>query len=140
VPDSVRDNHPSGSLLVDPDGNVALEAENTVLTGRDCIGHAELNLVRAAGSRFEAASLRGYTLYTSPEPCAMCAGAIYWSGIGRVVNALSSETLQANVNDEEGDSTSALTCREVFARGGRTVEVSGPNLEGHARAAHQGFW
>jgi tRNA(Arg) A34 adenosine deaminase TadA len=70
----------------------------------------------------------------------MCAGSIYRSGIGRVVNALSSETLQANVNDEEGDSTSALTCREEFARGGRTVEVSGPNLEGHARAAHQSFW
>lgn len=80
-----RSNHPFGSLLVDPDGNVVLEAENIVLTGRDCIGHAELNLVRTAGGRFDAASLRGYTLYTSPEPCAMCAGAIYWSGIGRVV-------------------------------------------------------
>jgi tRNA(Arg) A34 adenosine deaminase TadA len=63
----------------------------------------------------------------------MCAGAIYWSGIGRVVYALSSETLAAMVNDLEGDSKLALTCREVFARSGRTVDVSWPNLTEQAR-------
>ena len=133
-------NHPFGSLLVDPDGNVVLEAENTVVTGRDPTGHAELNLVRAAGSQFDSAFLQGCTLYTSTEPCAMCAGAIYWSAIGRVVYALSSETLQAIVSDEEGSSTLALSCREVFAQGGREVEVSGPALEGQARSVHEGFW
>jgi len=70
----------------------------------------------------------------------MCAGAIYWTGIGRVVYALSSETLQAIVNDEQGDSTLALSCRELFARGGRNVEVHGPILEDQAREVHQGFW
>lgn len=133
-------NHPFGSLLVDPEGNSVLEAENTVVTGRDCIGHAELSLVRAAGNQFDSEFLQACTLYTSTEPCAMCAGAIYWSGIGRVVYALSSETLRAIVNDEEGGSTLALSCREVFARGGRKVEVSGPTLEDQARAVHQGFW
>jgi hypothetical protein len=53
---------------------------------------------------------------------------------------LSSETLQAIVSDEEGGSTLALSCREVFARGGRRVEVSGPALEGQARSVHEGFW
>ena len=67
-------NHPFGSLLVDGDGNVVLEAENTVVTGRDCTAHAEQNLVRAAVSQFEPDRLATFTLYTSTEPCAMCAG------------------------------------------------------------------
>jgi tRNA(Arg) A34 adenosine deaminase TadA len=69
-------NHPFGSLLTDAIGDVVLEAENTVLTGRDCTGHAELNLVRAASQKYDpAAFLRACTLYTSTEPCAMCSGA-----------------------------------------------------------------
>src|SRR6476469_4864101 len=84
-----RGDHPFGALLADPTGSVLLTAENSVVTGRDVTGHAETNLVRAASARFTAAELAGCSLYTSCEPCAMCAGAIYWSGIGRVVYALS---------------------------------------------------
>ena len=91
-----KGNHPFGSLLVDTSGEVVLEAENTVVTGHDVTGHAELNLVRAASMEFEVEALGRSTLYTSTEPCAMCSGAIYWSGIGRVVYALSSEQLMAS--------------------------------------------
>lgn len=132
-------NHPFGAVLVDAAGDVVLEAENTVLTERDCTNHAELNLVRAASCRFDEATLPECTLYASTEPCAMCAGAIYWSGIGRVVFALSGAALNAMV--EGGDEADlALPCREVFARGGRTVEVSGPHLEEEGREVHEGFW
>ena len=61
-------NHPFGALLVDAGGDVVLEAENTVTTGNDCTNHAELNLVRAAGSRLDPESLAGCTLYASTEP------------------------------------------------------------------------
>ena len=133
-------NHPFGSLLVDASGLVVLEAENSVVTGRDVTGHAELNLVRAAGARFDVVTLEAATLYTSTEPCAMCSGAIFWSGIGRVVYALGNEELIAIVKDVAGISTLALSCREVFARGGREVDVSGPHLADEAAAVHQGFW
>jgi tRNA(Arg) A34 adenosine deaminase TadA len=133
-------NHPFGALLVDASGAVVLEAENTVVTENDSTNHAELNLVRAASRRFDTAALLTSTLYTSTEPCAMCAGGIYWAGIGRVVYALSSTGLTAMVDDGSGDSELALPCREVFARGGRRVAVSGPHLEGEARVVHQGFW
>jgi tRNA(Arg) A34 adenosine deaminase TadA len=135
-----KGNHPFGSLLVDSEGEVVLEAENTAVAGGDLLGHAELNLVRVACSQFGRDFLQGCTLYTSTEPCAMCAGAIYWSGIGRVVYALSSETLEAIVNDEEGESRLALRCRRVFASGGRSVQVEGPMLEDRAREVHQNFW
>ena len=133
-------NHPFGSLLVDGDGTVVLEAENTVVTGRDVTAHAEQNLVREASAGFEPEELAAHTLYTSTEPCAMCAGAIFWSGIGRVVFALSSATLGEIVQDPTGEYTLALSCREVFERGGRTVEVQGPLIEDDARIVHEGFW
>jgi tRNA(Arg) A34 adenosine deaminase TadA len=133
-------NHPFGSLLVDTSGDVVLEAENTVVTGQDVTGHAELNLVRAASKEFDVESLRMSTLYASTEPCAMCSGAIYWSGIGRVVYALSSEQLMGIVKDDSGSSTLALSCREVFARGGRNIEVSGPHVAEQAATVHKGFW
>jgi tRNA(Arg) A34 adenosine deaminase TadA len=135
-----RGNHPFGSLLVDAGGKILLEAENTVVTGRDCTGHAELNLVRAAVAQLEPDELAGCTLYTSTEPCAMCAGAIFWSGIGRVVFALSSAALGGIVQDPTGAWTLAMSCRDVFARGGRAVDVLGPLIEDDARVVHDGFW
>jgi tRNA(Arg) A34 adenosine deaminase TadA len=132
-------NDPFGALLVDGDGNVVLEAENTVLTERDCTGHAETNLVRLAAQRFEPEFLAGCTLYASTEPCAMCAGAIHWANVRRVVFALSSRSLLEAL---PGDSELALplSCQEVLARSGRAIEVSGPHLEGQALAVHEGYW
>jgi tRNA(Arg) A34 adenosine deaminase TadA len=133
-----RGDHPFGALLVTPDGTV-LEARNSVLTEADPTGHAETNLVRLSG-RLEQAVLSGSSLYTSTEPCAMCAAAIYWSGIGRVVFALSGEDLAAMVSDEEGVPPLRLPAREVFARGGRPVIVDGAAALPSATAVHQGFW
>jgi tRNA(Arg) A34 adenosine deaminase TadA len=132
-------NHPFGALLVDGEGLVVFEAENTVLTGRDCTNHAELNLVRLASVDLDERTLGSHTLYASTEPCAMCAGAIYWSGIGRVVYGLSGAALASMVEGGE-ELELKLPCREVFARGGRPVEVSGPHLEERARSVHEGFW
>jgi tRNA(Arg) A34 adenosine deaminase TadA len=135
-----RRNHPFGAVLVDAHGDVVLEAENTVVTARDCTGHAESNLMRMASARFDPEFLQGCTLYTSTEPCAMCAGAIYWGNVRRVVFALSEETLRAMTAANPENPTLALPCREVFARGEHEVEVSGPHIEEPARAVHEGFW
>ena len=133
-------NHPFGALLVDARGILILEAENSVVTGQDCTGHAETNLVRKASAAYPADVLAGCTLYTSTEPCAMCSGAIFWSGVGRVVYALSERGLLELVAHLPGGDFLNLPCREVFARGGRAVEVLGPLLEGEARKVHAGFW
>jgi tRNA(Arg) A34 adenosine deaminase TadA len=133
-------NHPFGALLADRSGNVLLEAENTVITERDITGHAELNLVRAAAARYEPDVLAGCTLYASTEPCAMCASAIVWSGIGRVVFALSGARMVGLVADLPGTVTLDLPCREVFARSNRSIEVAGPALEAEAEQVHAGFW
>lgn len=133
-------NHPFGALLADENGRVLLEAENTVVSGRDCSAHAELNLVRQAYGRYDPAFLSGCSLYTSTEPCPMCAGAIYWSGVGRVVYALSQAGLLAFIQGNPQNASLLLGCREVFAQGNRPVAVDGPVLEDEASAVHAGFW
>jgi tRNA(Arg) A34 adenosine deaminase TadA len=133
-------NHPFGALLVGADGQVLLEAENTVNTEKDCTGHAETNLVRLASRHFDRQVLQGSTLYTSTEPCAMCAGAIQWSGVGRVVFALAEERLYQLTGADPSNETMRLPCREVFARCQRAIEVVGPAIEEEAEVVHHGFW
>jgi tRNA(Arg) A34 adenosine deaminase TadA len=85
---------PYGSLLVGPTGDVLAEDRNTVVTERDISAHPELKLARWAARELDADTARQTTMYTSCQPCPMCAGAIARSGLGRVVFALSGEQLQ----------------------------------------------
>lgn len=132
-----KGNHPFGAVLVDSDGRVLLEAENTVNTERDCTGHAETNLARLASKHFEADLLASCTLYTSTEPCSMCASAIVWSNIGRVVFALSGKNFHEMMHIPV---ILQLSSRELFATANRPIEVVGPLLEEEAIKVHQGFW
>jgi hypothetical protein len=86
------------------------------------------------------AELARCTLYTSTEPCAMCAGAIYWTGIGRVVFALAETGLSRYTGSHTQNPTLDLPCREVFARGQKPIVVAGPLLEDEAGKVHEGFW
>ncbi|MBC8335844.1 MAG: nucleoside deaminase [Anaerolineales bacterium] len=131
-------NHPFGALLTDGNGNILLEAENTVVTEKDCTAHAETNLMRAASKVYSEEELAKCTLYTSTEPCPMCTGAIFWGNVGKVVYALSEEGLYALTG--ETPYKLALPCRELFARGTHPVEVIGPLNEEEARQVHLGFW
>ncbi|WP_405148568.1 nucleoside deaminase [Sphaerisporangium sp. NBC_01403] len=86
-------NPPFGSLLAGPDGTVLVEDHNTVLTDGDITAHPELKLARWAARELDPATAAATTMYTSCQPCGMCAGAIERSGLGRVVFALSTEQL-----------------------------------------------
>jgi len=119
-------NHPFSALLV-KDGKILLTAENSVVTGRDVTGHAETNLVRLATGQFDRETLSQCTLYASTEPCVMCAGAIFWAGIPRVVFGCSVPTFNQIFGGEID-----IRCQEVFARGKHKTEVVGPVLENEA--------
>lgn len=134
-----KGNHPFGALLVDQEGNILLEAENTVVTERDCTGHAETNLMRVASQRYDPEFLAGCTLYTSTEPCPMCSGAIFWGNVRKVVFGLSQEGLHAMIGDDDEEEL-YLPCRDVFSKGRKQIEVIGPVLEDEARQVHQGCW
>ncbi|MCX4982651.1 nucleoside deaminase [Streptomyces sp. NBC_00572] len=92
---------PYGSLLAGPDGTVLAEAHNTVRRDDDITAHPELKLARWAARELDPETAARVTLYTSCQPCGMCAGGIVRSGIGRVVHALSTEQL-VELNPQSG--------------------------------------
>lgn len=125
-----RGNRPFGALLVADDGRILGLAENSQVTDEQVLAHAEMNLLHRAVRSYPPGVLAAATLYTSAEPCAMCAGAVFWTGIGRLVYALGAPRLHAL----DGHTAEALhlPARDVLAAAGRRVEVVGPLLEDEA--------
>lgn len=136
-----RKRHPFAALVADRQGNVWVECFNDSKppTG-DPTCHAERLAAAQAVRILRPEQLAECTLYSSAEPCAMCAGAIYWCGIGRVVYGLSEAHLLTLTGDDPENPTLSLPCREIFARGQRQVEVWGPLLEEEAAVPHHQFW
>jgi tRNA(Arg) A34 adenosine deaminase TadA len=134
-----KGNHPFGAILVDQDGQTLLEAENTVVTEKDITGHCETNLIRHASRQYASDFLAKCTIYTSTEPCPMCAGAIFWGNVRRVVYGLSQEGLYGMIGGDN-EEVLLLPCREIFAKGKKQIEVVGPILEEEAKEVHAGFW
>jgi tRNA(Arg) A34 adenosine deaminase TadA len=133
-------NHPFGAILVDGSGKVLLEAENGYMPAHDGTAHAERLLATEACRTLPAEVLAKATMYSSAEPCAMCAGAIYWAGIGRLVYGLSEHRLRDYTGNHPENPTLDLPCRAVFESGQRPTEVIGPLLEDEAGAMHEGIW
>jgi len=125
-------NRAFGALLVAGNGAVLTAAENSQLTDEQVLAHAEMNLLQRAVKEFTPDVLAASTLYTNAEPCAMCAGAIFWSGISRLVYGLSGDRL----HELSGFSPQMLvaSARDVLARAGRQVEIIGPIFEAEAES------
>jgi tRNA(Arg) A34 adenosine deaminase TadA len=119
---------PFGSILVGPAGDVLVEDRNTVITGRDITAHPELKLARWAARELDAETAAQTTMYTSCQPCPMCAGAIARSGLGRVVYALSSEQLDG------------LRPPENVPPDAAEVSYDGPALFDEARVPVDGYY
>lgn len=132
-----KTNYPFGALLV-LEGNIILEAENSTITDRDRTRHAEMNLASAASKKFSELELASCVLYSSTEPCAMCAGAIYWVGIRNVVYGCDEANLRSVVRPENRDGNLGVACRDILLRHG--VKITGPVLEQEALQVHIGFW
>jgi tRNA(Arg) A34 adenosine deaminase TadA len=133
--------HPFGSILVGPDGAILKEQGNGFSSeGGDMTAHAERLLATWASKTHGAKFLAGCTLYTSAEPCAMCSGAMYWAGIGRVVYGQSEHSLKEMTGAHEENPTLDLPCRIVFEAGQRKVEVIGPLLADEAAQLQRDFW
>ncbi len=135
-----RGNMPFGAVLVDEHGDVVLEGQNTAITEHDPTGHAETNLMRKAGRRFEPDYLERCTMYSSAEPCAMCAGAVYWVGVRRIVYGLDITSLDQIVGADPLNPTPHLRAEVVLNGGKYPIAIDGPGLIDEARSVHEGFW
>lgn len=132
--------HPFAAILVDEEGKILLEQVNGYLPDFDMTGHAERVIMTRASKLYRPDFLNKCTLYISAEPCAMCSGAIYWAGVGKIVYGMSEEKLKLITGNHPENPTLALPCRTVFESGQRETVVIGPLLEEEGAAIHEGVW
>lgn len=127
-------NTPFGSLLV-LDDEVVKEAENTTLTDDDISAHPEFKLARWAARELDPEARALTTMYTSTEPCPMCASAIVYAGLDRVVFSVRGSTLA-----ELTDGVIQIPCAEVVDRADGDTRVAGPVLEDEGMAVHEAYF
>jgi tRNA(Arg) A34 adenosine deaminase TadA len=75
-----------GAVIV-KDGTIIAEGANRVVAENDPTWHGEMEAIRKACKALGSFKLTGCVLYTSAEPCPMCAAASYWAGIERIYYA-----------------------------------------------------
>jgi len=92
-----RADFPFGAVIV-RDGRLLARGRNLGRTTDDPTAHGEMVAIRRCLARHGSKALKGATLYTSGEPCAMCMGAILWCHIGRLVFAASVQQLASKIS------------------------------------------
>jgi tRNA(Arg) A34 adenosine deaminase TadA len=135
-----RGNRPFGAIVVSDTGEVLAEAWNNTAETGDCTGHAETTAVRLVSPRASREVLARATLYSSGEPCVMCAGAIFWANIGRVVYGIDAVRLRVFRGERPDQRDAELSCRDVFAASPHPIECLGPALIDESSEPHVGAW
>ncbi|MGF1570284.1 MAG: nucleoside deaminase [Nodosilinea sp.] len=125
---------PFGAVIV-KDGQVVERAGNTVKPDSDPTGHAEVNVMRKLTRRLGSARLEGdYILYTTCEPCAMCAATCFWAGITHIVYGAGSEDFpDSNPNQIN------ITCADVLKHAPQDFKVEGGLLRDECKQLHADF-
>jgi len=114
---------PFGALIVETvSGKPLMRAVNAVRVENDPSSHAELRTVRKATRKLKTTSLKGYTLYTTCEPCPMCMANALWAGLDRVVYGAT--IADANKHCRQ----IRIPAREVARRSDMPCIVDGPVL------------
>lgn len=136
----LHNKRPFAALLLAPDNETQLMTSLSLSHVR----HAECELARNAADNYDWKYLAACTLVSTWEPCAMCAGSIYWAHIGRLVYLASEKTLQGIIGEGNPENlTLDMPCRDVFERGQFEVEVIGPlegEVEGRVVEDSRRYW
>lgn len=133
-------NRPFGAILVDANDLVVAEGWSTQRQTHDWTAHAELNVLREAGKRRSYDELAGCTLYASGEPCPMCAAAMHWCNVQRLVFGIDEVTMREYRDTNEKGAGIPLSARDVLYRSSKRIEVIGPALVAAARLPHDRYW
>lgn len=119
---------PFAAVIARRDGIVVSAAHNTVRASCDPTAHAEINAIRAAARAAGSIDLSGHVMFTTCEPCPMCAAAIHWARIDEVAWGATIADAEAS-----GFHELSLPCADVYRIGGSGVRtVAGVE---HARCA-----
>lgn len=137
-----RGDRPFACVIADADGTVIAEAGSMQgASGAGTLAHSEMNALSAAlAAGTPRARMRAGTMYSSGEPCAMCAAAAFYAGVGRVVFGLSAGAILHLRNAQAHTAGLSLSCRAVLDTAAEPVAVVGPCLEEEAAVPHLGYW
>lgn len=135
-----RGNRPFGSLIVASDGTVLGQGWNSNSESGDCTAHAEVQAIRDACRSHGRQAMETATIYASGEPCVMCAGAIFWANLRRVVYGIDDQRLRVFRGERLDQRDVELSCRDVFRAAPFEVQCMGPSLIKEASAVHVGAW
>lgn len=143
---------PFGAVLADGNGKIIVRASNpTVASAKrggstnktDCTGHAECTLLRMPEfCTLTPTERQQSTLYSSTEPCVMCAGALWWAGVGRIVYGASAKELEQQVSGPGGFDVpirqlySMASCNNS-ATNQKRIEIVGPIFEEEGLQIHR---
>lgn len=130
--------HPFGAVLVAADNETVVMEQGNI----SAVAHAESTLAQRAAKKFSPDELWAMTLYSTAEPCVMCAGTQYWANIGRLVYGMSERQLLDLTGNHSENPTLDVPSRYVFARGQKAIRVWGPIPEAvdEIAALHLKFW
>lgn len=118
IEEAKKGDSPYGAVIVK--GNeVIVKGHNTVRRDSDPSAHAEMNVIRNLTTKINNPSLEGYTIYTTGEPCPMCATACVWAGISEIVIGASIEDLV-----EANQPQISISCEEIISKGFREIKVT----------------
>jgi tRNA(Arg) A34 adenosine deaminase TadA len=133
-----KGHHPFGAVLVAADNETVVMEQGNL----DSVAHAESTLAQRASKQFSSDELWGMTLYSTAEPCVMCAGTQYWANIGRLVYGMSERQLLDLTGDHSENPTLDVPSRYVFSRGQKAIRVWGPidAVVEEIAALHLAFW
>jgi len=137
-----RGDRPFGTVVAAPGGRILAEGNSTQdASGDGVLAHSEMNTLSALHrAGVPRAALANATIYCSGEPCPMCASAIFFTGVGRVVYGLSIGAILHLRNARQETAGMSLTCRAVLHSAPNPPVVIGPCLEDEASVAHRDYW
>ena len=133
-----KGHHPFGAVLVAADNETVVMEQGNI----DSVAHAESTMAQRAANKFSADELWGMTLYSTAEPCAMCAGTQYWANIGRLVYGISERQLLDLTGNNSENPTLDVPSRYVFDHSQKAIRVWGPidAVSAEIAALHVSFW
>ncbi|MEA5582608.1 nucleoside deaminase [Nodularia harveyana UHCC-0300] len=123
IAEAQKGDAPYGAVIV-KDQKVVAVAHNTVRRDHDPSAHAEINVIRNLTAKQQNPSLAGYTIYTTAEPCPMCATACIWADISEIFYGVSIQDL-ISVHQSQ----ISITCEEVIAKSFRQIKLTGGILK-----------
>ncbi len=131
---SENGNRPFAAILVHKGAVLAEFQSSSTITG-DITQHDVTGLISQFSPELDRSIWQESVIYTSTEPCVMCCGAIYWSGVSRVVYGVTAQKLESFLPNYRG-----ISSREIFEKINPEIVVVGPVLEAKGLEIHQQHW